>query len=55
MKAPSESNQRKEHNAEKYIWWGFIAVAGDTDLSSFVQLLLPPKSAISRIAINFLS
>jgi len=40
MKAPSyeiyTANQRKEHNVEMFIQWGYNAVAGNTGLSPFV-------------------
>ena len=31
--AKSTANQRKKHNAEKYIQWVYNAVADDTDLA----------------------
>jgi len=49
MKAHSKkstANQRKEHNVEKYIHW-VTTLASLTGLFSFVQQLLPPKSAKS--------
>jgi len=38
------ANQRKEYNVENYIQWVSKLPLTTTGLSSFVLLLLPPKS-----------
>jgi len=41
------ASQRKEHTAKKVHSMGFNAVTDNTGLTSFIQLLLPPKCAKS--------